>query len=123
MPKPLRAAAALLAIEALALIAAAGFVLAETSSKRLATALFTAALFLLTGVVLALAVRGLLRLNPSARSPVVVVELLWLPIGYELAFDDNRAWFGGPIMLAALAVLYLVFTPPARAALDREPRD
>jgi hypothetical protein len=29
--------------------------------------------------------------------------------------------YGAPILLSALAVLYLLFTPPARAALDHEP--
>jgi hypothetical protein len=51
---------------------------------------------------------------------MVVLQLLALPVGYSLAFQAGRVGYGGPILVAALVVLYLLFTPPARAALDRE---
>jgi hypothetical protein len=41
-------------------------------------------------------------------------------VSYSLAFQANRVEYGGPIIVAALAVLYLLFTPPVRAVLDRE---
>ena len=37
-----------------------------------------------------------------------------------LSFQAGRLVVGGPILVVALAVLYLLFTPPSRAALDRE---
>ncbi|MDT4938982.1 MAG: hypothetical protein QOG80_2653, partial [Pseudonocardiales bacterium] len=43
-----------------------------------------------------------------------------LPVSYSLAFQAGLVAYGGPMLVAALAVLYLLFTPPARAALDRE---
>ncbi len=43
-----------------------------------------------------------------------------MPVAYSLAFDSDRPAYGGPILIVALAVLYLLFTPPARAVLDRE---
>jgi hypothetical protein len=49
--------------------------------------------------------------------------LLAVPVSYSLAFQAHRVAYGGPILLAALAVLYLLFTPPARTALDRRPLD
>ncbi len=70
--------------------------------------------------MLVLCVRGLLHLRPAARTPVVVVEALALPVAYSLAFQANRVGYGGPILLTALAVLYLLFTPPVRTVLDRE---
>jgi len=70
---------------------------------------------------LALAARGLQHLRPAARTPVVVLQLLALPVSYSLAFQAGLVGYGGPILVAALAVLYLLFTPPARAALDRDP--
>jgi hypothetical protein len=70
--------------------------------------------------VLALAARALLRLSPAARTPVVVLQVLALPVAYSLAFQAHRVGYGGPILLAALVVLYLLFTPPVRAVLDRD---
>ena len=43
-----------------------------------------------------------------------------VPVGYQLWFDSERPEWGGPIFFAALAVLYLLFTPPVRALLNRE---
>jgi hypothetical protein len=71
--------------------------------------------------LLGLCARGLLRLRPAARTPVVVLQVLALPVGYSMAFQAGVVAYGGPILVAAVVVLYLLFTPPARAALDREP--
>jgi hypothetical protein len=49
----------------------------------------------------------------------VVIELLALPVSYSLAIQAGRVGYGAPIMLSALAVIYLVFTPPVRAVFDR----
>jgi hypothetical protein len=51
---------------------------------------------------------------------VVLMQLLALRVSYVLGIQAGRIGYGGPILLAALAVLYLLFTPPARSALDRE---
>ena len=51
-----------------------------------------------------------------------MLQLLAVPVAYSLAFQAGLVEYGGPMLLAALLVLYLLFTPPARAALDREPR-
>jgi hypothetical protein len=67
-------------------------------------------------------VRALLRLRPAARTPVVVIEALALPVAYSLAFQAGRVGYGGPILVGALAVLYLLFTPPVRVLLDRTDR-
>jgi hypothetical protein len=48
------------------------------------------------------------------------VQLLALPVSYSLAFQAGRVEYGAPIMVAALAVIFLLFTPPARQALDRD---
>ena len=44
----------------------------------------------------------------------MVIQLLAIPVSYSLAFQAHRIGYGGPILVAALAVLYLLFTPPAR---------
>ena len=123
-PNQVRAAAAVILAESAALLAVAVLLVVKTSTGRphsVAGALLGAAMALGGAVVLALAARGLANLRPSARTPVIVLQLLAVPVSYSLAFQAHRVGYGGPILLAALVVLYLLFTPPARAALDRPP--
>jgi hypothetical protein len=111
-------------LESLALFVLAGILVVKTATGHpsdVAGALLAGALAAAGGLLLAFAGRSLLRLRPAARTPVVVLELLALPVAYSLAFQAHRVAYGGPILVAALAVLYLLFTPPSRAALDREP--
>ncbi|MDT4997250.1 MAG: hypothetical protein QOD45_1318 [Pseudonocardiales bacterium] len=124
VPAQVRVASGVVALEALALAAGAAVLIAKTvggGADSLARALLTAALAALAAAVLGLCARGLLRLRPAARTPVVVLQLLAIPVSYSLAFQAGRVGYGGPILLAAVTVLYLLFTPPARAALDRQP--
>ncbi len=124
VPGQLRAAAVLLAVEALALLAAAAVLVLKTLTGHpnlVGRALFGAAFAAAGAIALAFGARGLLRLRPPARTPIIVLQLLALPVSYSLAFQAGRVEYGGPILLVALSVLYLLFTPPARAALDREP--
>lgn len=125
-PRPLLVACGIIGLEVLALVAAAVIVVAKAASETshsLAGALLLAAVALAGAAALALCARGLLRLRPAARTPVIVLQLLALPVSYSLAFQANRVEYGGPILVAALAVLYLLFTPPVRAVLDRpDPR-
>jgi hypothetical protein len=123
LPRALKIASVIIGIEALGLVAAAGWLVAKTitgTPNSLGRALLGAALALCGAAALALCARGLLRLRPAARTPIVVLELLAIPVSYSLAFQADKVGYGGPILIAALAVLYLLFTPPARAVLDRE---
>jgi hypothetical protein len=121
-PTAVRAACVLIGLQAVGLLAGGLVLLAESvfghPSDRPGAVL--AAVFAFAGAgALAVGAAGVLRLRPAARTPVVVLEILAVPIGYQLAFDSDRPEWGGPILISALAVLYLLFTPPARAALDR----
>jgi hypothetical protein len=123
VPGPLRAAVVLVLLESLALVGAAAVLVVKTIGGKpddIWRALLGAALTLAAAVALAFAARAVLRLRPAARSPIVVLQLLALPVSYSLWFQAGRADYGAPIMLAAVAVLFLLFTPPARAALDRD---
>ncbi|HZC69134.1 MAG TPA: hypothetical protein VE442_00425 [Jatrophihabitans sp.] len=124
-PRPVLLACAVMGLQALALLAAGVLLVVKAiteTSTSVAGALLLAAIAAAGAGVLALCGRGLLRLRPAARTPVVVLQLLALPVSYTLAFQADRVGYGAPIMLSALAVLYLLFTPRARAALDREDR-
>ena len=125
VPGQVRAAAGVVLLEALALVAAAAVLIGKTTTGHphdVAGALLLAALCLSGTVLLGLAARGVLTLRPAARTPIVVMQILALPVSYSLTFQAHRVGYGAPILIAALAVLYLLFTPPARAALDREDR-
>lgn len=123
-PAPLRAACALIGLEALALLGTAAFLFVDSVAGHpdsVAGALLIATATLLGGLLLGFCARGLWRRQPGARTPAVVLQLLALPVSYTMAFQAGRYGYGGPILVAALAVLYLLFTPPVRAVLDREP--
>lgn len=122
-PGQLRAACVILLAEAAALVAVMVIVLVKTvagNPDSIGRALSDAGLAAAGALLLLLGVRGLARLRPAARTPVIVMQLLALPVAYSLAFQAHRAAYGGPILVAALAVIYLLFTPPARAVLDRD---
>jgi hypothetical protein len=123
VPTQLRVAVVVILLESLGLVGAAGVLVVKSvmgDPSSLGGALLGALLALLGAGVLALAARGIYHLRPAARTPVVVLQLLALPVGYSLGFQAGLLQYGGPILLAALVVLYLLFTPPSRAALDRQ---
>lgn len=125
VPVQVRAACAVVAVEAVALLVVAVVLVVkalteDTHRLGLGRGLSSAGLAMVVVAVLVLGGRGLLRLRPAARTPVVLIQLLALPVSYTMAFQANRPAWGGPILLAALAVLFLLFSPPARDALDRQ---
>jgi drug/metabolite transporter (DMT)-like permease len=124
LPAPLRAACVVIGLEALALLGVTVFLLADAVTghpNSVGGAILVAIAALLGGALLGFCARGLGRMQPGARTPAVVLQLLALPISYTMAFQAGRYGLGGPILAAALVVLYLLFTPPVRAVLDREP--
>jgi hypothetical protein len=125
VPTALKIAAALIGLQAVGLLVGGVVLLIDSLTGHptdRASALLAAAFAALGAVALAFGARGLLRLRPAARTPVVVLEILAVPVAYQLAFDSDRPEWGGPILVCALAVLYLLFTPPVRAVLDRGDR-
>jgi hypothetical protein len=123
LPGQLRMAIALIGLESLALRSLAVVLLFKTITGHphsLPAALLGVAMTVFGAAVLFLCARGLAALSPSARSPVVVIELIALPVSYTLTFQAGLVGYGAPILVIALAVLYLVFTPAVRKILDRE---
>ncbi len=126
VPGPLILACAVIGLEALALTGLGGFLIFDTLAGRSSRVAFglLSALFALAGAgVLLIGARGLRRVSAAARTPIVVLQVLALPVAYTMAFQAHLLSIGGPILLAGLAVLYLLFTPPVRAVLDRDARD
>jgi len=122
VPSGVRAAAVLVLAEAAALAVTALVLLVLAfvhTSTRLWAAVAIVGFALFGAAVLAVCARGLLLLRPAARSPVILVQLLAVPVGYSLGIQAGRPLVGAPILLAAIAVLVLLLLPSSRQALDR----
>jgi hypothetical protein len=120
-PRTVRQAALLTGLEGVVLLGLAVNLVAQTvagSVAQAANALVLAALAAGVGLLLGVLARGLVRLRAWARSPVVVLQVVSVPVGVTL-LQAGRAVFGVPVLVLAAAVLSLLFTPAARLALDR----
>ena len=123
VPREVLAATAVTAAEGLALVGIAVFLVVETIAgdpRSVFGALSGAGIALVAAACLIGLTWPLRRLRRWARTPVVVLQVLWLPVGFSLAFQAGLPGYGVPILLAALAVLILFGTPAARAAFDNE---
>ncbi len=122
LPQTVRVAAGITAAEALALIGAAIALIVLTivhTTTRLWAAFAIVGFALLAAAILLLCARGLMHLTPAARSPVILLQLLAVPVAFSLGFQAGRLLIAGPILLCSVAVLVLLLTPSARRALDR----
>jgi hypothetical protein len=123
-PRPVLAAAALVTVEGAALLVLAVISVVLTAlddAGSVPLALAGAALLTIFGVALVLLARGLRALKPPARSPVVAVQIVALPVGWTLTSTNGRPEIGVPILVLAVAVLVLLFgTAEARDALARD---
>jgi len=119
-PATLRAAAALVGLQALALAGIAVFFVVElavATTADVTRAVVTAVLAVAAAAGLGLVARGLARRRRWARAPALVTNMLVLPVGYDLVRGD-RASVGGPLLAWALAVLVLLFVRPTDRALE-----
>lgn len=83
-------------------------------------ALFAVLIGLAGGVLLLRIGLGITRLEGWARAPVIVAQVLLVPIGYTLAVTAQLPWYGVPILASSAAQIYLLLIPEARRAfLDR----
>jgi hypothetical protein len=116
-----RLAALVTVIEAAVLVGFACYLViatAVTIPDRLANALGLAAFAAGAGLLLGLLARSLAGLRAWARSPIVVVQIVFVPVGISL-LQAGRGVIGAGVLLLAGTVLYLLFTPQSREALDR----
>lgn len=122
-PRNVRLAAGIVALQGTALAVAALYLLIRTlfgDALDAGRGGFGGLLALLGAAVLLMGARGLIRGSTAARTPIIVLEMLWLPVGYSLGIQAHRFGYGGPILISAIAVIVLLFSREAREALDRE---
>jgi ABC-type tungstate transport system substrate-binding protein len=123
IPAPLRVAAALTALEAVALVVLSIVQIVNFSSDRVAMNLTTIAFFLIVAAGLAIFARAILLGQSWARSPIVLAQLIQLGVAWSFVqadadgLDKTVAWF-----LAALAIAVLVgmFHPKSLSYLAGE---
>lgn len=114
-------AALVVAVEGLALLGLAAFLIVElvvsTPSDvggAVGILLFTAA----GGAGLLVLARSLAGAARWARGPTVVMQLVAVPVGYTLTFQSGQPYWGIPVLGLAAAELYLLATPEARLVFD-----
>jgi hypothetical protein len=118
--RELRIAAVLVLVQAaaLAVLVVVLSVKALTGHPHnLGGALGIAGFALLGAVILGLCGRGLQRGLRTSVSPVIVIEVPAAAVGFSLGIQAGRPGYGLPILLSALAVLALLFSPGGRRGM------
>jgi hypothetical protein len=120
VPRPLKVAAAIVALEGLVVaILGVGEVIAIDTS-RLVLGLTTAVFLLLYGAGLVLVARGLYRTAPWSRGPAVFAQLIQLCLAWSFWGGSTR-WVSVLLVLAGVGVLVAVFRKASMDALADGP--
>jgi hypothetical protein len=109
-PRVLVAAAVLLAAQGLVLVGLGVFQAVRGFGGGIddvGRAEFGGVLAVLAGLVVLLLARSLLVDRSASRSPIVVIELLCLPVGWALSGEGHYE-FGVPLLAVAVAILVLL---------------
>lgn len=116
-------AAAIVALEGVAVVALAPILLIggilRSRPDSVGRAWAEVLIALAAGALILVLARALSRAAVWSRAPVVVIQILAVPVGYSLAFGSQQPLYGIPLLAAAATVLYLLFTPESRLVFFR----
>jgi peptidoglycan/LPS O-acetylase OafA/YrhL len=115
-PSAVRGAGLIVALQGVAALVVAAVLVVRGiagADQRLVNGLATAAWFLLVGGVVLAAGRALVRGKRWGRGLAVMTQLLLLPVAWYLTVGSHQPAYGVPAGALALAVLALLFSPPA----------
>ena len=118
-PREVLGAAGLAAVEGVVLVGLGVLLVVKTATghpNNVLGALSGALLALIAAASLLVLARLVLRLRRWARTPIVVLQIVALPVGFSLTFQAGLPGYGAPLLLMALAILVLFAMPAARAA-------
>ena len=125
LPRPLLAAAAIVAVESLVALVYALWLVVEAfvgTPRERGQAIAVGVTFLILALPLPLVARGLARAGMRARTPAVMMQLLALWVAYFMV--KAQFWIGAvPAVTAAVVGLVCIFTPVSTAALTRHWRE
>lgn len=125
LPRPLLAAAAVVAVESLVALVYALWLVVESfvgTPRERGQAIAVGITFLLIALPLPLVARGLARASMRARTPAVMMQLLALWIAYFMV--KAQFWIGAvPTVAAAVVGLVCIFTPASTATLTKHWRE
>ncbi|MFI5674969.1 hypothetical protein [Streptomyces cellulosae] len=122
-PRPVRltAAAALAALEGLALVAGGAWMLVEGLAgdpDDRQSAVTGGITLIVLALLPLLAARGLLGRRGWSRGPAVITQIMALPVAYNLLQADSMAiWAGIALAVVAVAALVLLVNPATTQAL------
>jgi hypothetical protein len=114
--RPIKAAAALVAAESLALFCLAIAELVAIDRDRLSLGITNAAFFSIYAAGLAFTAWGLASLRRWSRGPIVLAQFIQLGVAYSFAGGDTT-WVSIVLGVVAIGVLFVVFAPSTTAAL------
>ena len=114
-PRPVRVAGLLVALQGLAgvVIGAGLLVVAARGGSGAVPIVATSVWFVGFGAVLLAIGVYLVRGRHGARSPAIVAQLLMLGVCWYAAGPSSRPAYGVPAAIFCVAVLVLLFCPPA----------
>ncbi|MCA1709605.1 MAG: hypothetical protein LC808_42530, partial [Actinobacteria bacterium] len=114
-PRPVRVAGVLVGLQGLAgaLIGAGLLIVAVRGGSGPVPIVATAVWFAGFGTILLAIGVNLVRGRHGARSPAIVAQLLMLGVCWYAAGPSSRPAYGVPAAMFCVAVLVLLFCPPA----------
>lgn len=120
VPRPVQVGGLLVGLQGVAGMAVAVGVLGGGSIGS-ALLLATAAWFAGFGAALLAVGASLVRGRRGARTPAIVIQILLLGVSWYAAGPSSRPAYGLPVAVLCVAVLVLLFCPPAlRWATEEE---
>ncbi|WP_083418940.1 hypothetical protein [Pseudofrankia sp. BMG5.36] len=123
-PPALTVAAALVAAEGLLLVGLGAFQVIRgfgNGIDDLARAEFGGVLSLGCGLVVLVLARTLMVNRAATKSPVIVIQLLCVPVGAAMIQNGLYA-YGIPLLVVAVAVLLALAVAGLRRSSDRDPK-
>jgi hypothetical protein len=114
--RAMKAATAVVGLEALALAAIGVAEIFAIDSNRVALGVTNTVFFLLYGALLLWCARALLRGQSWSRSPIVLTQLIQLGVAWSFAGGDTR-WVSVLLAIPALGVLAAMLAPSTTEVL------
>lgn len=122
-PRPVLAAAVLVALEGLGLVvfAIVTIISGAAGNAAIGEMLAQAGYFVVLAVLLAAVGAAMLRGRRWGRTPAIVIQIIAVAIGFWLAVPSGQWPWGVALMLVAIVIGCLLLSPPANEWINRFP--